>query len=83
LLNLRDKLAAYLFDCAVVTFGTIVENASQELEKRGPEDKPRWENKYTMKQLLDPAFRLPLGDDDEQGFDGGESVEGMIFDEVS
>jgi hypothetical protein len=80
---LRDKLAAYLFDCAVVTFGTIIENASQELEKRGPEDKPRWESRYTMKQLLDPAFRLPLGDE-EQGFDGGgEGIDGMVYDEVS
>ena len=78
---IRDRLAAYQFDSAVVLFGTIIENAAQELEKRGPEDKPRWENKYTMKQLLDQNFRLPVGDV-EQGFDPAD-IDGMNYDEVS
>lgn len=79
LLCVEDRLAAYLFDSAVVTFGTIIENAAQELEKRGTEKEPRWEAKYTMRQLLDPDFRLP-SKSAEQAID--EDVDGMIYDEV-
>jgi hypothetical protein len=30
------------------------------MEKRGDSKNPRWEARYTMAQLLDPEFRLPL-----------------------
>lgn len=76
---IEDRLAAYLFDSAVVTFGTIVENATQEMEKRGPEDHPRWEPKYKLSQLLDPAFRLPTDEDEPLDIGG---IDGMTFDEV-
>lgn len=55
----EDRWAALQFDNAVTLVGTVIENAAQEMEQRGSDDKPRWEPKYTMEQLLDPAFRLP------------------------
>jgi len=39
--------------------GVVLENASQEQHNVGTEKQPKWEPKYTMAQLLDPAFRLP------------------------
>lgn len=43
--------------------GGGIEGASQEMIKLGPEDSPRFERKYTLDQLLDPAFRLPVEDE--------------------
>lgn len=40
-------------------FGTTVENALAERVNQGNAKEPRWENKYTLAQLLDPSFRLP------------------------
>lgn len=54
-----DALAAYLLDKCVVAFGLIVENALHERVNHGTQKEPRWEPKYTLTQLLDPAFRLP------------------------
>lgn len=88
LLCVADRLAAYLFDSAVTTFGTIIENAAQETEKRGPEDKPRYEAKYTMKQLLDQSFRLPVDSDGSTSSPTGgapgelSEADGLIIDEV-
>jgi len=39
--------------------GSAIEAAAQETEWIGPEKDRRLEPKYTMSQLLDPAFRLP------------------------
>ena len=64
IIGIDDPWAAYQFDNAIVLIGSAIENASQEMEKHGDEKSPKWRQKYTMKQLLDPDFRLPLSDDE-------------------
>lgn len=44
----------------MVLFGKIIEGALNEMENVGNEDKPKYESKYTLKELLDPDFRLPV-----------------------
>lgn len=64
IVGIDEEWVAYQFDNAVVLVGNAIENASQEMEKYGDEKSPKWRQKYTMKQLLDPDFRLPLSDDE-------------------
>ena len=59
LLCVEDRLAAYLFDSAVMTFGRVIENASQEEENIGSPSQPKWERKYNLQQLLSQDFKLP------------------------
>lgn len=59
-----DRWLAYQFDSAVALVGSAIENASQEMEKHGDDKNAKWRPKYTMQQLLDPDFRLPLNDDE-------------------
>lgn len=66
----------------------MLENAAQEMEKVGPSDHPEWRQKYTMRQLLDPDFRLPLPDAGEPVdlFEhqlGKRAIGGLVYDEVS
>ena len=83
LVSIGDRWAALQLDNAVVMVGTAIENASQEQEKVGPEDKPRWETRYTMQQLLDPEFRLPLSNEDDEASLGElMGMAGAYFDEV-
>ena len=56
---LENDLAAYQFDSAVLFFGLTIKNASQEREDYGPEKARQSRPKYTMRELLDPEFRLP------------------------
>lgn len=58
-LELTDTIAIYCLDNAVIWFGMTVENALQERVNEGSEEKPKWEAKYTLGQLLDPLFRMP------------------------
>lgn len=60
LVRIDDDWAAYQFDSAVVFFGNTIESASQETEWIGSEKDKRLEPRYTMQQLLDADFRLPL-----------------------
>jgi glutathione synthase/RimK-type ligase-like ATP-grasp enzyme len=46
----------------VTLFGNTIESASMEREEVGSGKRKRLEKKYTMKQLLDPDFRLPRED---------------------
>ena len=83
LIGVADAWAAYQFDNAVVMVGLAIENASQEMQKMGSDDKPEWRPKYTMKQLLDPDFRLPLNPQQERPIEADiKGVQGVIFDEV-
>jgi hypothetical protein len=59
LLCVEDRLAAYLFDAAVTTFGRVIENAAQEEVNNGSPTQPKWERKYTLMQLLSQDFKLP------------------------
>lgn len=74
------------FDNAVVFVGETIENASQEMIKVGPEDRPEWKQRYTMKELLNPEFRLPLNrerdSDDLEALMGSGNVQGLVFSEV-
>lgn len=82
MIGLSDALTAYLFDSAVVAFGTAVENALQETIDVGTEDKPKREKKYTLKQLLTPGFTIETEEDD--GFDVSmfKGMAGVMYDEV-
>ena len=59
LVGIIDRWAALQFDNAVIFVGTVLDNASQEQTNRGSDKDPKWGPRYTMDQLLDPAFRLP------------------------
>lgn len=59
LLEITDRWIALQFDNAVAYFGTIIEGALNEQVKTGSDEKPKWEPKYRLDQLLDPDFRLP------------------------
>ena len=64
IVGIDEEWIAYQFDNAVILVGNAIENASQEMEKYGGDDKPKWRQKYTMQQLLDPDFKLPLAEDE-------------------
>jgi hypothetical protein len=68
----------------VVFFGITIHNALHEMEEGGSPlgagGKTR--NKYTLKQLLEPGFILPGGDDDEDDLEEILRAQGMIYDEV-
>lgn len=76
LTGIVDPWAALQFDNAVVYFGTVIENASQETHKVGDE----WKRKYTLAQLLTEGFVLDTDDDEPDTLQG---VDGVMFDEVS
>lgn len=67
LVGIDDRWAAYQLDSAVTLVGTALENASQEMH----EVNKRMVPKYTMAQLLDPAFRLPAPPSAAQEQQGG------------
>ena len=60
LVQIEDAWAAYQFDNAVVFLGNAIEGAAQETEWIGSEKDKHLEPKYTMAQLLDQDFRLPI-----------------------
>jgi len=66
LVQIADSWAAYQFDSAVVFLGNTIEAAVQETEWIGSDKDRRLEPKYTMDQLLDADFRLPLSEAQKQ-----------------
>lgn len=80
MLEVEDSLAAYCLDGAVVTMGTVVENALLERIKVGSGATLRSVPRYTLKQLLSDDFTLPRPRD-EDGADGS-AVDGEVYDEV-
>ena len=84
ILGIDDEWLAYQLDSAVVAVGSSLEAASQEMEKVGSEEKPEFRPKYTMQQLLDDDFRLPLRTAVERPIEADiKGVQGVMFDEVS
>ena len=59
LVDIEDSWLALQFDQAVALVGITIENAAQEQTNTGTDKQPKYENKYSMAQLLDPDFRLP------------------------
>ncbi len=78
LVQIADDWAAYQFDSAVVFFGNAIESAAQETEWIGSEKDRHLEPKYTMAQLLDQDFRLPVpgGPDQEDGLEALKRLAG-------
>lgn len=77
------------FDNAVVYTGSTIEGAAQEMVNAGSDEKPDWKPRYTMKQLLDPDFRLPTEQAKEESdfedfvdFLEGRHISGLKYDEV-
>jgi hypothetical protein len=58
-LEVEDSIAAYCLDKAVMWFGITLENLLGERNEIGEGKDKRWENKYELGDLLDPAFRVP------------------------
>lgn len=54
-----DEVAAWCLDDAVLWFGLTIEGLLSERTNIGTPDKPKWQNKYTLAQLLDPRFIVP------------------------
>ena len=79
LLNVFDEWAAYQLDSAVVFFGTAIESLSQEMENVGNEEKPRYEPKYKLSDLLDNDFRV-VPTAQKVDFKALEKVAGIIID---
>lgn len=79
LVGITDRWAAYQLDSAVVLLGTVIENAAQEQVNVGGDTSPKWERKYTMKQLLTPGFIIGQPDDGDALPTGAD---GLIYDEV-
>jgi hypothetical protein len=52
------------------------------MEKTGSEGDSSWDSKYSMKQLLDPEFKLPLTKEREDMVDVFAGIEGIKYDEV-
>ncbi len=71
----------------MVLFGTVLENAAQEMVKRGTDREPRWERKYRMSQLLTAGFVLTNAESTEDELPAGALHNtddgGMLFDEVA
>lgn len=80
-MQIRNPWVAYQLDAAVIMVGGAIEGALMESIKVGSDDAPRYESKYTLTQLLDPAFRLPV-DDEEMPPDLGrlKGLHGVIVD---
>lgn len=79
-MRLKNSLAAYLLDGAVMTFGTVIENALHERIEVGSDSNKKWVDKYTLKQLLARDFTLPR---EEQSMSLPKRVDGAFYDEVS
>lgn len=86
LLKIEDDWAAYQVDNAVCLIGSAIDGAKEERHKVGPEDNPTWELKYTMRQLLDPEFKLPvsqsMGYEDNLDAKTLALMDGLVYDEV-
>ncbi len=67
----------------MVLFGTIVEGALQEMERRGPDNAAKWEPKYRLSELLTPGFVLgSSGRADDFDPRTLRGTAGMMVDEV-
>lgn len=79
-MGVSDPWTALQLDNAVALVGITLENASQELTNVGTKDKPEWQPKYSMTQLLDDAFRLPAPPKPEKpkgGIEGLKALKGV------
>lgn len=66
-----------MLDSAVTTLGVTIENAAQEQVNVGGDQSPKWQAKYSLRDLLTPGF--VIGEDADELPVGAE---GLIYDEV-
>lgn len=59
LMEITDNVAAWMFNTAVVWFGTTIENALAERVKVKMGTEVQYNPRYTLAKLLNPAFKLP------------------------
>lgn len=71
-----ESWLGYQLDTAISLFGQIVEGALNEMENVGDEKEPHYEQKYTLTQLLDPDFRLPVGEKEKSPIEGLKRLKG-------
>lgn len=71
-----NSTTAHQLDSAVVTFGTIVENALQETVKVGAGDSRRSVPRWKLPELLADTFQFPREDTTGffRGLDGYQEV---------
>jgi hypothetical protein len=81
LVFLKDELACFSFDAAILTVGSAIESYSQERENIGSEQEPHWVQKYKMSDLLDPDFRIDVSESFDTSDEFG-AIEGIKYDEV-
>lgn len=60
-------------------FGTAIEGLLQETENVGNEEKPRYEPKYKMKDLLDDGYRVPPKMPEVVDFKVLKKVQGILI----
>lgn len=81
-MGIDDALAAYCLDGAVTTLGVVIENALAETDEVGSDKDKRRVPRYTLRQLLDPAFVLPRAARDGGGLETLKTARGGFYDEV-
>lgn len=84
LLEIEDSLAAYMFDSAVVTLGTVLENALMETVETGSGTNKQRKPRYTLSEVLGDDFHLPRAGMEPvaPGNIKGTSDGGMMVDSV-
>ncbi len=77
----EDALAAWMLDNAVTYFGTMVENLMLERDEIGSGTNKKYVSRYTLAQLLDPAFLWPQPKN-EVDEELQQPIAGLLYDEV-
>lgn len=57
-MGIQDNWTSYQFDSCICTIGLAIEAASQERVNLGNDEKPDWQLKYSLAELLDPEFQI-------------------------
>lgn len=81
--GLRHPMARYCLDGAVSLFGTIVENALLERREVAIGSAKKTVARWTLKEILDPAFTLPRDGEGDDSLDTLKGIGGGFYDEVS
>ena len=79
-MSVKNKLAAYMLDKAVVLLGSTIDGAL--MERTEPNDDGKTHPIYTLDWLLLPGSYLPRRKREQASPMGLERVHGMMSDEV-
>lgn len=75
---MRDEWAAWQLDQAVLYLGVTLESLLEETENTGTSEKPHYERKYTLKQLLDEDYRVRQAGEPMTDIRALKKVQGII-----